>query len=382
MKKKLLFVAKTLAVCAMMTLCSACGGNESDDVYNGGSGNGISSGWYIPESFIQSKVNDLSTMANEWISDGITNLFDSDGQLHFYSHSVGWSEWESGTDQLVAIHIINNSTLEAFFGGTTYRLGASVASGKQLLLTVNLGSVIGTVGFYADYKRIYSYDYIDTNRFFFGLGSDGVYEEFSTVNGQLYRNGGGIWEKYEPTTVYQGNVTASYSAPTTEMSLYGMFARVMGTLGVDPQTASINSVVSALQNENYIIMTDLDKTAYKVVSMRGDENPSTKGLVYKGMPFFSFIFSDSQLSYDNTRFEYIFIAPTGSSKNNIDNIARKIESDFLDMGVTLSNDVDDTYYNEKYLCKHYISGKKEYFFWVISNPDGSYTFRVGMEIKK
>ena len=110
MKKKLLFVAKTLAVCAMMTLCSACGGNESDDVYNGGSGNGISSGWYIPESFIQSKVNDLSTMANEWISDGITNFFDSDGQLQFYSHSVGWSEWESGTDQLVAIHIINNST--------------------------------------------------------------------------------------------------------------------------------------------------------------------------------------------------------------------------------------------------------------------------------
>lgn len=211
-------------VCVGMT---ACGGSDNDDggSGSGGSGNSGISGWYIPDNYITTKIDNLSKSFNEWIENGFDGYFDDSGQLRNMGYNVlegytldgvkivrqmqGFEEDESVSGKLIAIHFINDNTLEAFFGAATYRLGASGAQGKQLLFTTNFGSIVGSTGYYAQSKRLYTYDYIDKNRFFFGKGSDGVYEEFNMVNGQLYQNGGSVWVKFDPTAVHQGKVTAT-----------------------------------------------------------------------------------------------------------------------------------------------------------------------------
>lgn len=205
-------------VCVGMT---ACGGSDNDDggSGSGGSGNSGISGWYIPENYITTKIDNLSKSFNEWIENGFDGYFDDRGQLRNMGYLVdmgsykvqmaSFEEDESVTWRLIAIHFVNDNTLEAFFGAATYRLEASGAQGKQLLFTTNFGSIVGSTGYYAHSKRLYTYDYIDKNRFFFGKGSDGVYEEFNMVNGQLYQNGGSVWVKFDPTAVHQGKVTAT-----------------------------------------------------------------------------------------------------------------------------------------------------------------------------
>ena len=375
MKKHLLFVAMTLVVFAMVFLFSACGGSGSDDVNNGGSsGSGINSGWYIAENTVQSKVNDLSNMANEWITDGITNFFDSYGQLHFDSHNVqqgntiiakaGWVEWESGTDRLVAIHIINNNTLEAYFGGTTYRLYASGASGKQLLFAVNLGSVIGTVGFYADYKRIYTYDYIDKNRFFFGLGTDGVYEEFNTVNGQLYQNGGGTWSKFDPSSVYQGNVTATPTnngggstyqdrypiTPNVKVTGDGIPSTLKNLLGIgdiDLLSTSYTTIANRLQ-KNYTLSYDVpigstDKDGFQWFHIWEDNNTSqSKNMSYQGLSFYDFYIFDIPNYSKNVRETLIRSISFSFWGENISNTPwgtlDKIINEFKNIGIPIKYD--------------------------------------------
>lgn len=221
--KRIKIWSMMMLVAMAIPLMTGCGGDDGD---NGGSGNGSNSGWYIPDNFISTKIENLSNAANQWIEDGFTGYFDDRGQLQnggydafrgeytydgkkIVIQEAGFEEDESVTWRLIAIHIINDNTLEAFFGAATYRLGASGAQGKQLLFTTNFGSIVGSTGYYAHSKRLYTYDYIDKNRFFFGKGSDGVYEEFNMLNGQLYQNGGSVWVKFDPTTVYQGKVTAT-----------------------------------------------------------------------------------------------------------------------------------------------------------------------------
>lgn len=198
----------TVVVSFCMTACGGSSSNDDDDDgnYGGGSSSSVSVGkWYIPANVISSKASELRGTVNECIQKGATSkseYFESDGSFTFpwfsgEAHDVEWNP--GGYDDLSAIHIISKNTLEAFFGAATYRYGAK--PDNLLLYAIDLGTVVGKVGRYANYSRNYTI-YEDEDGFWFGDGYDGVFEQFNYGNGQLYQNGGGTWVQYDQKKTY------------------------------------------------------------------------------------------------------------------------------------------------------------------------------------
>ena len=204
----------------------ACGGDSDDDDSGGGGGGGssMSGKWYINSTTIPDKANDISSTLKGCVQAGYTNsssYFDSDGKLHFFSYVIGNTAYAGEevetVGRLISIHIINNNMLEAFFDGRTYKLYGSGAAGKQLLYSINVGSILGTVGIYAESSRYYTY-YSDGDSFWFGDENIGIFE-FANYNGELYENGGGKWVEYDPMSTYNATYDAYYSP--TKHYLYG-----------------------------------------------------------------------------------------------------------------------------------------------------------------
>lgn len=218
MKKIFYFLSMTLMAFALVFSFSSCGGDDDNGNGSGGNNggerldNGLTSGWYIPSNTISSKINQLNEGINSYGSGmSQSDFIAANGEFSFprvYSDSyIAATPTEWNTEGLAAIRIINSNTLEAYFAPTTWKVGSSGTSGRTLLYSMDMGFV-GILGSYASYSRFYTYFplSVDGSSFWFGDENEGVFE-FSIVNGQLYRNGGSTWEKYDPTIIYNGGVS-------------------------------------------------------------------------------------------------------------------------------------------------------------------------------
>ena len=189
----------------IMLACGGSGSNDEDDDSGGGSSSGatIKEGWYIPENFISDRVAGLKEEVNYWVQKGYTDgsqYFDAE-DLFTNPENVGsGTNWDVVDASMTVIHIIDKKSVEVFGNAFFGRIGGKCNVLKHLLFTVDLGPVVGIVGCYSDGSRFFNYTTTEDG-FWFSNFQD-YYEEFLVKNGQLFRNGGGRWVKFDPNKVY------------------------------------------------------------------------------------------------------------------------------------------------------------------------------------
>ena len=209
MKKLKIWGMMALVVMALpiMLACGGSGSNDEDDDSGGGSSSGatINEGWYIPENFISDRVAGLKEEVNYWVQKGYTDgsqFFDSEGQFTNPENIGAGSNWGVYDASMTALYIVDKKTLQTFGNAFFYRPGSTpqYLKLKQLLFTVDLGPIVGKVGCYATGGSYFNYTTTEDG-FWFSNFQD-YYEEFLVKNGQLFRNGGGRWVKFDPNKVY------------------------------------------------------------------------------------------------------------------------------------------------------------------------------------
>ena len=203
MNKRIMFWSLAIMSALTISMCFvSC--DDDDDSKSGYKGK-----WYsarINEESIKVEKSDKQNTLREKIQEGFTktsDYFESDGlfkwpyrddpnliELHQYAQSYE-----------VCIHFINSNTLEVFYTDydMAYKLGSSGASGKLLLYSIDLGSVVGKVGQYAygSSGTAYTYEKID-NKIYVPLWG----EIFTIIGDDLLRDGGGRWTPFTPGKAY------------------------------------------------------------------------------------------------------------------------------------------------------------------------------------
>ncbi len=214
--KKLYFL---MMMAATLFVLGCGGGDDSDDDVWGGSGNDLKDKWFVcvPPS---DKISEIAQWVNQDIDYGYTEsseYFDSTGKLDHPGGRVFWFESTYGNGQVVALHIIDDHTMEGYINGGTFQLGntSSFELKKYLLYAMDMGSFLGKLGFYSSHLAYYNYDKINNQIFVYMLPGT-----FTISGNDLLMDGGGRWVGVNPKKVYT-STTATIKNVSAEVLSIG-----------------------------------------------------------------------------------------------------------------------------------------------------------------
>lgn len=306
MNKLFKYFFATLSLCVMGCLMMGCSGSDGD-----GSGSGGYVGkWFTLKAYTDDNAKYLGEQVNKFIYYGFTNnsdYFDNRGKLEFPKKYwdpdrriwvIIGTATTVGNGYPMALHFISNNTVEVVYGNLdAYKIGSSGASGKPQIYSVDLGSIVGTVGVYGDYSVTYEYETKDEKMYIHGL------EARYTITGSGIQSGGTQWLPYDPNTVLDGHVTNTGSknnnnnnnnndnnnnnnnnnqGSKVNLVLKDMLVKPFGTVDVDFQTASYDAIKKKL-GSLYKIESYSGTSTYTEVNKK--DNPSCANMYYCDLPF-------------------------------------------------------------------------------------------------